>query len=79
MCIRLCGKFRVEYFLRGEVAQCPVKLRDNVHARQQTPAHTDQTPASLPHMPLNANDFLIYWCGQLLSEEANVKLIQSLE
>ena len=65
VCIRLCGQFRVEWFLRGEVARCPVKLRGNVRARQRRPARTDQTPESTPHMPLNANDFLNYWCGHL--------------
>ncbi len=65
MCIPLCGQFRVEWFLRGGVARCPVKWRGKVRARQRRPARTDQTPESTPHIPLNANDFLNYWCGQL--------------
>ena len=42
-----------------------MKLRENVRARQRRPARTDQTPENPPHIPLNANDFLNYWCGQL--------------
>ncbi len=48
---------------RRGVARCPVKFRGNVRARQRRPARTDQTPESTPHTPLNANDFLNYWCG----------------
>ena len=49
---------------RGGVARFPVKFRGIVRARQRRPACTDQTPESTPHTPLNANDFLNYWCGQ---------------